>query len=207
MINTNFWNRLRYTLYTPFYDGVIRALDSSRQRAIELLALQPDERILIVGAGTGEDLRYLPQDTDITAIDLTPSMVEQIRRKAMSLNRDVTVSVMDGQALKFPSEYFDAVVLNLIVAVIPDPIACVREAARVLKPDGRIVVFDKFLDNNSKPSFMRQLVNVFARIAATNLNRQLRPIAEDASLCITHEEPAAKYARLGFTIAVLRKCP
>ncbi len=206
MINTNFWNRLRYTLYTPFYDGVIRALDSSRQHAIELLALQPDERILIVGAGTGEDLRYLPQDIDITAIDLTPSMVEQIRRKAMSLNHDVAVSVMDGQALKFPSEYFDAVVLNLIVAVIPDPIACVREAARVLKPDGRIVVFDKFLDNNSKPSFMRQLVNIFARIAATNLNRQLRPIAETAFLCITHEEPAAKYAQLGFKIALLRKC-
>lgn len=96
--------------------------------------------------------------------------------------------------------------LNLIVTVIPDPIACMREAARVLKPDGRIVVFDKFLAHNRKPTFASRLMNIFARTAATNLNRQLLPIAEQASLCITHEVLAARFARLAFKIVLLRKC-
>lgn len=205
-MNTNFWNRLRYTLYAPFYDRVIRALNSSRRRSIELLAIQRGERVLIVGAGTGEDLRFLPEGAEITAIDITPAMVEQIRRKAASLDQMVAVFVMDGQALTLPSEQFDAVVLHLIVAVIPDPVACIRETARVLKPDGRIVVFDKFLADNRKPTFARRFVNVFARIAATNLNRHLLPIIEKASLCITHEEPVVRFARLGFKIVLLRKC-
>lgn len=207
IVNNNSWNQVRYTLYTPFYDRVIRALDTCRQSAIKLLALQPQERVLLLGAGTGEDLRYIPEGIEIVAIDITPSMVEQIRRKAISLNRAITAEVMDGQALTFADEQFDAVVLNLIIAVIPDPNACMREAARVLKPNGRIVVFDKFLDDNQQASFVRNLANVLARIAATNLNRQLKPISAQASLCIEHEERAARFAQLGFRVALLRKCP
>ncbi|MBE2266775.1 MAG: class I SAM-dependent methyltransferase [Anaerolinea sp.] len=207
IINTNFWNRVRYTLYTPFYDRVIRTFDASRRCAIDLLALQSGEHVLIVGAGTGEDLRYMPEGVEVTAIDITPAMVEQIRCKAVALDQTVTALVMDGQSLTFPSEQFDAVVLNLIIAVIPDPNACMREAARVLKPNGRIVVFDKFLDDNQQPSFVRNLANFLARIAATNLNRQLKPISAQASLCIEHEERAARFAQLGFRVALLRKCP
>lgn len=207
IINTNFWNRVRYTLYTPFYDRVIRTFDASRRCAIDLLALQSGEHVLIVGAGTGEDLRYMPEGVEVTAIDITPAMVEQIRRKAVALDQTVTALVMDGQSLTFPSEQFDAVVLNLIIAVIPDPNACMREAARVLKPNGRIVVFDKFLDDNQQPSIVRHLANLLAQIAATNLNRQLKPISEQASLCIEHEERAVRFAQLGFRVALLRKCP
>lgn len=207
IINTNFWNRVRYTLYTPFYDRVIRTFDASRRCAIDLLALQSGEHVLIVGAGTGEDLRYMPEGVEVTAIDITPAMVEQIRCKAVALDQTVTALVMDGQSLTFPSEQFDAVVLNLIIAVIPDPNACMREAARVLKPNGRIVVFDKFLDDNQQPSIVRHLANLLAQIAATNLNRQLKPISEQASLCIEHEERAARFAQLGFKVALLRKCP
>ncbi len=207
IINTNFWNRVRYTLYTPFYDRVIRTFDASRRCAIDLLALQSGEHVLIVGAGTGEDLRYMPEGVEVTAIDITPAMVEKIRCKAVALDQTVTALVMDGQSLTFPSEQFDAVVLNLIIAVIPDPNACMREAARVLKPNGRIVVFDKFLDDNQQPSFVRNLANFLARIAATNLNRQLKPISAQASLCIEHEERAARFAQLGFRVALLRKCP
>jgi phosphatidylethanolamine/phosphatidyl-N-methylethanolamine N-methyltransferase len=206
IVNTNLWNRLRYTLYSPFYDVVIRAFDRYRQRSIDLLALQAGERILLLGAGTGEDLRHIPHGVDITAIDITPAMVEQIRRKAQMLNQTVTAEVMDGQKLTFPDGQFDAVVLHLIVAVIPDPVACVREAARVLKPDGRVVVFDKFLNDDQKPSLLRRAVNILAQIAATNINRQLEPILAQTSLCIIHQEPAASLAGLGFKIALLRKC-
>lgn len=206
LMNTNSWNRLRYTLYAPFYDAAIQALDESRQRAIGLLGLCTNERVLIVGAGTGEDLRYIPPEVEVVATDITPAMVEQIRAKAALLNRTITARVMDGQSLTFASGQFDAVVLNLIVAVIPDPVACMREAARVLKPGGRIVIFDKFLREEHSPSVMRRALDLVIGILATNINRKLEPILDSAALCIDHQEPAVKYSRLGFTIALLRKC-
>jgi len=168
-MNTNSWNRLRYTLYAPFYDAAIRMFDESRQRAISLLRLCTNERVLIVGAGTGEDLRYMPPEVEVVATDITPAMVEKIRAKAVLLNRTITATVMDGQSLTFASGQFDAVVLNLIVAVIPDPVACMREAARVLKPSGRIVIFDKFLQEQHSPSVMRRVLDLVMGTLATNI--------------------------------------
>jgi len=205
-MNTNSWNRLRYTLYAPFYDAAIRMFDESRQRAISLLRLCTNERVLIVGAGTGEDLRYMPPEVEVVATDITPAMVEKIRAKAVLLNRTITATVMDGQSLTFASGQFDAVVLNLIVAVIPDPVACMREAARVLKPSGRIVIFDKFLQEQHSPSVMRRVLDLVMGTLATNINRKLQPIVDSAALCIDLQEPAVKYSKLGFTIALLRKC-
>lgn len=48
------WNRLRYSLYAPIYDRIV-GFGGSRRRAIDLLALGPGERVLVVGAGTGPD--------------------------------------------------------------------------------------------------------------------------------------------------------
>jgi ubiquinone/menaquinone biosynthesis C-methylase UbiE len=132
----NAWNRIRYTLYTPVYDAAIATFDAPRRRAIDQLGLRAGEHALIVGAGSGRDLHFIPPGVQVTATDLTPAMVALTRAKAAALSRQVTAQVMDGQALDLPDAAFDAVLLHLILAVIPDPIACIREAARVLKPGG-----------------------------------------------------------------------
>jgi ubiquinone/menaquinone biosynthesis C-methylase UbiE len=203
-VNTNGWNRIRYTLYAPIYDRIVRSFNTSRKRSLQLLELKAGEAVLLIGAGTGEDIQFIPEEVEITAVDITPAMVEHIRRKARALKRPVQAAVMDGQALELPSESFDAVVLHLILAVIPDPIACIREAARVLKPDGRVVIFDKFLPENEQPSLQRYLANLIANFAFSDINRKLEPIAAAAPLNLRHEEPAV-YGRFGYKIALYEK--
>lgn len=204
LVNTNRWNRWRYTFYAPIYDRIVRSFNTSRERSIQLLQLKAREKVLLVGAGTGEDIQFLPKNVEITAIDITPAMVEHIHRKAEALNRPVHAMVMDGQALELPTESFDAVVLHLILAVIPNPIACIQEASRVLKPGGRIVVFDKFLPEKDMPSLLRRLANVLANFAFSDINRKLEQIVATAPLSLLHEEPAA-YGRFGYKIALYQK--
>ena len=188
-MNTNGWNRIRYTLYAPIYDRIVRSFNTSRKRSIQLLELKAGERVLLVGAGTGEDIQYIPEGVEITAVDITPAMVEHIRRKAVTLKRPVQAEVMDGQALELASESFDAVVLHLILAVIPDPIACIREAARVLKPGGRAVIFDKFLPEKEQPSLLRHLLNWITNFAFSDINRNLEPIAAACRRCPNQTAP------------------
>ncbi len=189
-INTNTWNRIRFTLYEPFYDLVARWFTKQRRRSIALLALKPSERVLIVGAGTGLDLEFLPKDLFIAANDITPAMVHQLARRAKRLGLEVEARVMDGQSLQYGQETFDVAILHLILAIIPDPVRCIQEVERVLKKGGRAVILDKFLPDDRTPSWGRKFLNLFASVIATNITRQLGPILRPTSLKIVHEEPA-----------------
>ncbi|MCP2821209.1 methyltransferase domain-containing protein, partial [Salmonella enterica subsp. enterica serovar Typhimurium] len=64
---------------------------------------------------------------------------------------------------------FDCVVLHLIVAVVPDGAACLREAARVLRPGGAALVLDKFL-RRGHPAPLRRLLSPLAGRIATRLD-------------------------------------
>jgi phosphatidylethanolamine/phosphatidyl-N-methylethanolamine N-methyltransferase len=77
------WNRLRYTVWAPFYDALLGAVGftNARRHSIERLGLKDGDRVLIVGAGTGlaldfaakrGDHRYRRHARDVEAAD-TPS--------------------------------------------------------------------------------------------------------------------------------------
>ena len=187
------WNRLRYTLWAPVYDAIARraGFDAARRLSIERLRLAPGNSVLIVGAGTGLDLDVLPSHVHVTAIDVTPAMLTQLERRAADAGRTVTTRVMDARRLAFPDSSFDAVVMHLILAVMPEPERGVREAVRVLKPGGRIAVFDKFLREGQRPSLRRRLLNALAKPLFSDLNRRLGPLIAATPLVIEHDTPAA----------------
>lgn len=186
IINSNSWNKIRYTFYVPIYDFVTKFFSSSRYQSIQKLNIKNDEKVLLIGAGTGLDIEYISRGANIIATDITPAMVGKIRKKY----NHVEASVMDGMDLKFPDNHFDKIILHLILAVIPDPEKCILEADRVLKPGGEIAVFDKFLDPDQKPSLIRKFFNIISRFLFTDINRKLEDIIEPSSFTITQREKA-----------------
>jgi ubiquinone/menaquinone biosynthesis C-methylase UbiE len=98
---------------------------------------------------------------------------------------------MDARELAFPDSSFDAVVMHLILAVMPEPERGLSEAVRVLKPGGRIAVFDKFLRDEERPSLKRRVLNVLAKPLFSDLNRRLGPLIARTPLVIEHDEPVA----------------
>jgi phosphatidylethanolamine/phosphatidyl-N-methylethanolamine N-methyltransferase len=179
------WAAHRWNLYAPYYDRLI-GFPRVRCRSIELAALQPGERILIDGCGTGLDLPFIPPGVSIDAVDLSPGMLAQARLKG----REARFQVMDAQRLDFPDAAFDAVVLHLIVAIVPDPLKCLQEAVRVLRPGGRIALFDKYFHGPGNPRLIRRLLNPLMRLLATDLNTRTLELAARAGLRVVHEEPA-----------------
>lgn len=162
---------------------------AGRQRAIQLLDLKRGEQVLIPGVGTGADLPLLPEGVDVTGIDLSPEMLAEARLKLDRRPAAVKLIEGDAQTLLVEPGSFDAVILNLILSVIPDGNACLQSALRALKPNGRVVIFDKFLAEGATISIARRLMNLFSTVLGTDINRRLSDLMMGCPCEVTHDEP------------------
>ena len=189
-INTNGWNRIRYTLYTPGYNLIGRRFNSSRKKSIESLMLNPGDKVLLIGAGTGLDIEFISCNCEIIATDITPSMIDRIKRNIKNNGQNVQAMVMDGQCLEFPDNSFDAIILHLILAVIPDPVKCMQEVNRVLKPGGQVAIYDKFLPKNTNVTWFRKLVNVFTNVLITDITRNFESLLDNGYFTVLSDENA-----------------
>ena len=180
-------NRRVYRLWAPVYDAfVTRIFDRPRRRALDL---QPGERLLIPGIGTGLDLPYVPPGVSVVGTDISSEMLGRAHPKAAG--RDVTLLMMDAQALNFPDSRFDTVLLNLILSVVPDGARAFHEAWRVLEPGGRAVVFDKFLPESSALTPGRRLLGRVVSALGTDPNRRLSEIVDGVpGVIIEGDEPS-----------------
>ncbi len=113
--------------------------------ALEHLDVQPGETVLDVGFGGGlalEQIAMLVDGGRVVGVDLSPEMVRQARRRFASLIEAGTLQIeeADAAALPFDAETFDKALTVNTIFFFPDPVACLREIRRVLKPGGWLVV-------------------------------------------------------------------
>ena len=178
-----------YTLLAPFYDlAVERVLAGPRRRSIARLPQHGGLNVLINGIGTGLDLPLLPAAHHYVGLDLTCTMLERVRPRRGQLALSLVQG--DSQRLPFRSASFDIALLHLILAIVPDPVAALRETARVLKPGGRVLLLDKFLRARQCAPLRRALSPLAARIA-TRLDVVFEEVlAAVAELKLVGDEPA-----------------
>ena len=137
-------------------------LQPGRVRAIKQMAIQPDERVLEVGVGTGINLSLYPKACRITGIDFSSSMLEKARERVDRDGlRQMRLLQMDAADLKFADDSFDIVYAPYLISVVPDPIKVACEMRRVCRPGGRIIFLNHFLSPNPIVSRFERLISPF----------------------------------------------
>jgi len=188
---TNRWNRLIYKFWSPIYDLLFDRLlfAAGRKRTFELLQLRGEERVLLVGVGTGADLPYLPKETQAVGVDLSPEMLLKAKEKLGETGDRLLVRA-DAQCLPVQDASFDVVILSLILSVVPDGQACWRESLRALRPGGQAIIFDKFLPDHQHSNSIRAFLNMGAKLLGTDINRHLGEMLAGTKYTISVDEPS-----------------
>lgn len=188
----NNWNKIIYKIWSPIYDKIFNSnvFLHARKQIFQETPFNNTQKILFVGVGTGADLELLNHyDLDITAIDFSPDMLRKARAKFK--NSRIKFLEMDAQNMAFNDMSFDYVVGSLILSVVPDADKCFQEMGRVLKQEGRIVIFDKFTPSNNKLSLSKKLFRPLIKVLGTDigLNFEELYLRNKKNLIIEEDKP------------------
>ncbi len=181
-----------YNFLSLFYDRALEGLyRSPRELVIEELDVSPGEWILDVACGTGQNFPLIRQgigDGVIVGVDHSRGMLKKARHRSSDggwSNVRLVESNIHDLSSALTSELgsedaFDSMICTLGLSVIDDWESAFKEAAKLVKPGGRIVLFDAYID---KPVFKTYISRVFAQ---ADLSRKfwepLQLMSDDFSL-------------------------
>lgn len=158
------------------------------------LASQLEGDVLEIGVGTGETLRRLrtlnPPITSFTGIDISTAMLAQASRYKTGNRFPVSFHQANAESLTmFADNSFDTVTGSLVFCTVPDQEAALREVARVVKPEGRIVLIEHVLPVNPILSMpMRLVAPLQVRNMGCHIDRQTDQIIRKLGFRIEQDQ-------------------
>ncbi|QJT09594.1 DVU_1556 family methyltransferase [Oceanidesulfovibrio marinus] len=115
---------------------------TTTERALALWPLPAGARVLDIGCGLGATVRLLRERYKLRAygLDLTPELLIQARNE----QRDAGLLCGSAASIPLRGAVLDAVFMECVLSLCPDPAAALAEAARVLRPGGVLVLSDVY---------------------------------------------------------------
>lgn len=166
-----------------------------RRMIDEYVALTPTDRpisVLDVGCGTGVVIRSFLQTahpkSELCGADISQKILDQAKIQDVSGRISWTKLDVASKDLPFEPEMFDVITMHTLLSHVSDPVAMLQMAARCLKPDGMVIVFDADHAGTvySLPDFslMMEINQKLATSIATQADicRQLPRYLKDANL-------------------------
>jgi ubiquinone/menaquinone biosynthesis C-methylase UbiE len=139
----------------------------------EWVCSRAEGEVLEIAVGTARNLPFYRDEVRLTGIELSPEMLTIARKRQREVGREADLRLGDAQALELGDESFDTVVCTLGLCTIPDPRQAVREAYRVLRPGGRLLLLEHVRSPRRLVRGVQRLLDPLAvRFAADHLVRE-----------------------------------
>lgn len=174
------------------YDRVSKVFDFFRSG--DMARWSPDQRtlfknlngkVLYIGVGTGQEIINFPPGLDITAVDISYEMLKRSRQRVQKYNGNIHRCQMDAQTTAFADNTFDTVLTVCVLCSVKQPVICLEELKRVLKPDGELVMFEHVLSKNPIYAFiLKNMSYITEFLEGTYLDRDTVGNAERAGFNI-----------------------
>ncbi len=134
------WGRL----FAAMYDRGLRATEDGGLRAMRQGVLAAARgRTIDLGAGTGVNLDLFPSAVEeLVLAEPDPHMAKHLREKLAASPRKAELIEASAEELPFEDASFDTAVFTLVLCTVPNPEAALAEAARVLKPGGKLLFIE-----------------------------------------------------------------
>ncbi|MCL6564599.1 MAG: methyltransferase domain-containing protein [Firmicutes bacterium] len=118
-----------------------RYVDEVERSLLEaLMQVRPGERWIDLGTGTGSyALSLAHHGAEVVAVDESAAML-QIAQAKRGAQDPIALVQADLERLPFPDARFDGGVMQVVLEFVADPLAALREARRVIRPQGRLVI-------------------------------------------------------------------
>lgn len=131
------WGRV----FSAIYDRAMKSTEEAGMREMrrEILA-EAKGRTIDIGAGTGINLELFPPEVgELVLAEPDPHMLKKLRAKLPGLGREASVVQAPAEKLPFEDDSFDTAVFTLVLCTVPNPTAALAEAARLLRPGGKLL--------------------------------------------------------------------
>jgi ubiquinone/menaquinone biosynthesis C-methylase UbiE len=131
------WGRM----FSAVYDRAIKGTEDAGLRDTRRQVLAAARgRTIDIGAGTGANIGLFPAAvTELVFAEPDPHMVKRLRSKPAQAGVEADVVEAPAENLPFGDSSFDTAVFTLVLCTVPDPTAALIEAARILRPGGRLL--------------------------------------------------------------------
>jgi ubiquinone/menaquinone biosynthesis C-methylase UbiE len=181
-----------HPIVAAIYDRMLAGSEKAglSERRAELLA-DARGQVLELGAGTGANLAHYPAAvTKLTLTEPDPHMAARLRGKLAAAPPRFELNLVETPAEQLPFEDagFDTVVSTLVLCTVADPERVLAEVARVLKPEGRLVLFEHVRDPENERRARWQ-------------DRVERPWGWVAGRCHPNRDTSAALRAAGFDIS------
>ncbi len=130
--------------FAALYDRAFEATEEAGLREMRRVTLGAARgRTIDIGSGTGANLELYPEAVSgLVLAEPDPHMLKQLRAKVGEGGGAAEVVEAPAERLPFEDSSFDTAAFTLVLCTVPDPAAALAEAARVLKPGGKLLFLE-----------------------------------------------------------------